>query len=196
MSSYVYDIAKSLGFGVRNDAKAMGNASDAGVRGVVGTIQTANAGASIFAEVKKNSSVAQTATNAAKYVSKAVNPLLCVASVARIAASDDRPSALIEETAAMSSMFAVEALMKRQFKEGSLLAECKLMKKSINNLNNFCANTKYLNKIKGGTVGNIIKGLGFILGSITAYSAGHYVGRKIADNTTRKYSFVTVNNDC
>ncbi len=193
MPSCIYDISKSLGFGVRNDAKAFGDGSDAGVRAIVGTIQTANAGTSIFAEANKTSNISRTASNAAKYVSKAVNPLLCVASVARVAASDDRPSALIEETAAMGSMFGVEALMKKQFQEGSLLAECKQVKSAVNKLNNFCANTKYLNKLKGGTIASILKGLGFIIGSISAYSAGHYVGKKIADNTTRKYSFVTAN---
>ncbi len=193
MPSYIYDISKSLGFGVRNDAKAMGNGSDADVRAVVGGIQTVNAGTSIFAEAKKTSAVSQTANNAAKYVSKAVNPLLCVASFARVAASDDKPSALVEETCAMSSMFGVEALMKKQFQEGSLLAECKLMKNSINKFNNFCTNTRFLNKFKAGTIGNVIKGLGFILGSISAYSAGHLAGEAIADNTTRKYSFITDN---
>ncbi len=193
MASCIYDISKSLGFGVRNDAKAMGDGSDAGVRGVVGAIQTANAGTSIFAEVNKTSRISQVANNAAKYVSKSVNPLLCVASVARVAASDDRPSALIEETCAMGGMFGVEALMKNQFKEGSLLAECRLVKNSVNSLNNFCANTRFLNKFKAGTIGNVLKGLGFIIGSISAYAAGHTIGKSIADNTTRKYQFVTAN---
>ncbi len=193
MPSYVYDIAKSLGFGVRNDAKAMGSGSDAGIRGVVGVIQTTNAGTSIFAEANKANRMSTVASNTAKYVSKAVNPLLCVASVARVAASDDRPSALIEETGAMTSMFGMEALMKKQFQEGSLLAECKMVKNSVNKLNNFCANTKFLNKFKAGTIGNVLKGLCFVIGSIAAYSAGHYAGKKVADNTTRKYSFVTAN---
>ena len=48
---YLYDVSKSLGFGVRNDAKALGNGSDASIRGVVGTIQTGKAATSIFAEV-------------------------------------------------------------------------------------------------------------------------------------------------
>lgn len=193
MASCIYDISKSLGFGVRNDAKAMGDGSDAGVRGVVGAIQTANAGTSIFAEANKTSRISQAANNAAKYVSKSVNPLLCVASVARVAASDDRPSAFIEETCAMGGMFGVEALMKNQFKEGSLLAECRLVKNSVNSLNNFCANTRFLNKFKAGTIGNVLKGLGFIIGSISAYTAGHTIGKSIADNTTRKYQFVTAN---
>ena len=193
MASYIYDISKSLGFGVRNDAKALGNGSDADVRAVVGTIQTANAGTSIFAEVNKTSKYSTPACNAARLASKAVNPLLCVAGAARVAASNDRPSALIEETAALSTMFGVEGHMKKQFQEGSLLAECKLMKNSINKFNNFCSNTRFLKNFKAGTLGNILKGLAFITGSISAYSLGHIAGEKIADNTTRKYKFVTAN---
>ncbi len=195
MSSYIYDVAKSLGFGVRNDVKAMGNGSDADVRAVVGGIQTTNAGTSIFAEAKKGSTISQTASSAAKYVSKAVNPLLCVAGVARVAASDDRPSTAIEEICGMSTMFGVEGVMKQQFKEGSLLSECKLMKNSINGFNKYCANNNFLSKFKAGTIGNMIKGLAFIIGSMSAYALGQSIGSKIADKTTRKYSFVPLVND-
>lgn len=191
MSSYIYDVAKSLGFGVRNDVKAMGTGSDADVRAVVGGIQTTNAGTSIFAEVNKGSTISKTANSAAKYVSKAVNPLLCVAGVARVAASDDRPSAAIEEICGMGTMFGVEGIMKQQFKEGSALAECKLMKNSINNFNQFCSGNRFLSKFKAGTIGNVIKGLAFIVGSMSAYAIGQSIGSKIADNTTRKYAFVT-----
>ena len=191
MSSYIYDVAKSLGFGVRNDVKAMGNGSDADVRAVVGGIQTTNAGTSIFAEAKKGSTLSQTASNAAKYVSKAVNPLLCVAGVARVAASKDRPSTAIEEICGMGTMFGVEGVMKQQFKEGSVLAECSLMKSSIENFNKYCSNNKFLSRFKAGTLGNLVKGLAFIAGSMSAYAVGQSIGSKIADNTTRKYAFVT-----
>ena len=43
---------------------------------------------------------------------KAVNPLLCVAAGVRVLNDEDQYAALIEETAAMSTMFGAESLMK------------------------------------------------------------------------------------
>lgn len=187
---YLYDVSKSLGFGVRNDAKALGNGSDAGVRGVVGTIQTGKAATSIFAEVNKYDKAARIAQNTANYFSQAVNPLLCVASVARVAASKDKLSTGIEESGAMGLMFAGEGLMKKQFKSGSALAECKLVKNNVAKFENFCSNTKFLKNFKPKSITSVLQGLAFIVGSISCYSAGHSIGKAIADNTTRKYAFV------
>ena len=187
---YLYDVSKSLGFGVRNDAKALGNGSDASVRGVVGTIQTGKAATSIFAEVNKYDKVARIAQNTANYVSQAVNPLLCVASVARVAASEDKLSTGIEEVGAMGAMFAGEGLMKKQFQSGSALTECKLVKNNVAKFEKFCANTKYLKNFKPKSITSVLQGLAFIVGSITSYSVGHSIGKTIADNTTRKYAFV------
>lgn len=189
---YLYDISKSLGFGVRNDAKALGNGSDAAIRGVVGTIQTGKAGASIFAQVNQYDDIAKAAVNTANYFSKAVNPLLCVASGVRVYKSKDRPSALIEESCAMGGMFACEGLMKKQFQSGSALAELKVTKQGIEKFYEFCQKTPLLNKFKAGSVGAVLKGIAFIAGSITSYNLGHSLGETIADNTTRKYKPVEV----
>ena len=190
MTYYLYDVAKSLGFGLRNGDKALNNTSDSGIRAIVGTIQTAKAGTSIFAEINKYDKAAKIAQNVANHTSTYVNPLLCVASVARIVASKDKPSATIEESCAMGSMFGVEAIMKSQFKSGSLLAESKLVKTGIEKLGNFLQKTPLLKNISATTVGSVLTGLLFIAGSITAYTVGQNIGKKIADNTTRKYSFI------
>ena len=190
MTYYLYDVAKSLGFGIRNGDKALNNGSDSGVRGIVGAIQTAKAGTSIFAEINKYDKFAKVAQNTANYASKYVNPLLCVASIARIAASKDKPSATIEESCAMGSMFGVEAIMKSQFKAGSILAESKLVKTGIEKLSKFLQKTPILKNLSTTTVGSVLTGLLFIAGSITAYTVGHNIGKKIADKTTRKYSFI------
>ena len=188
---YLYDVSKSLGFGVRNDAKALGNGSDAGVRGVVGTIQTGKAATSIFAEVNKFDKAARIAQNTANYFSQAVNPLLCVASVARVAASKDKLSTGIEESGAMGLMFAGEGLMKKQFKSGSALAESRLIKNNIGKFEDICRNTKVLKNFKPTSIASVLTGVAFILGSIGSYSLGHTVGKTIADNTTRKYAFIS-----
>ena len=67
----------------------------------------------------------------------------------------------------------------------------KTIKNSINNFNQFCSGNRFLSKFKAGTIGNVIKGLAFIVGSMSAYAIGQSIGSKIADNTTRKYAFVT-----
>ena len=187
---YLYDVSKSLGFGVRNDAKALGNGSDASVRGVVGTIQTGKAATSIFAEVNKYDKAARIAHNTASFFSQAVNPLLCVASVARVAASDDKLSAGIEEVGAMGAMFTGEGIMKKQFQSGSALAECKLVKDNVAKFEKFCSNTKFLKNFKPKSITSVLQGLVFIAGSIGSYTLGHSAGKVIADNTTRRYAFV------
>lgn len=190
VSHYLYDVAKSLGFGVRNEAKAMNDTSDSGVRAIVGGIQTIKAGTSIFEEVNKFDRVAKAASATAQYASTYVNPLLCVASFARVCGSQDKPSAAIEETCAMSSMFGVEALMKNQFKPGSVLAESKIVKSGAEHLGEVITKIPLLNKCKAGAVGSVLTGLAFIAGSISGYTLGHNVGENIADNTTRKYRFI------
>lgn len=189
----MYDFAKSLGFGVRNEAKAMNNTNDADWRCLVGGIQTAKAATSIFAEVNKYDMAARTAVNIANNMSKAVNPLLCVAALARVASEKDKPSALIEESCAMGAMFAVEGVMKSQFKEGSFLAETQAVKNCVNKLDDFCRSTRVLKNVKGGTLGSLLTGLAFIGGSILSFSAGENVGKNIADCTTRRQkAFVPV----
>lgn len=190
MSFYLYDVAKSLGFGIRNEAKAMNENSDSGVRAVVGGIQTVKAGTSIFAEVNKYDKATRIANAAAHTASNYVNPLLCVASFARVVANEDKPSATIEESCAMSSMFGVEKLMKSQFKPGSVLAESRLVKSGAENLGEVMQKIPLLNKCKVGAVGSVLTGLTFIVGSISGYTLGHNIGKEIADNTTRKYKFI------
>ena len=192
MSHYLYDVAKSLGFGVRNEAKAMKDTYDSDVRAVVGGIQTVKAGTSIFAEVNKLDKTAKIAKAGAQMASSYVNPLLCVGSFARVCGSEDKPSTAIEETCAMSSMFGVEALMKNQFKSGSVLAESRLVKSGVEQLGETMAKIPLLNRCKVGAVGGVLTGLTFILGSISGYTLGHNIGENIADNTTRKYSFIGV----
>ena len=190
MSHYLYDVAKSLGFGVRNEAKALNNNSDSEVRAVVGGIQTAKAGTSIFAQVHKLDEAAKVAHNAASYVSKSVNPLLCVASGARILASKDKPSTTIEEVCAMSSMFGVEKAMKSQFQAGSALAESKLAKNTYVTLENTIQKIPFIKNCKASSVGSVLTGILFIAGSISGYTVGQNIGKNIADNTTRKYLFI------
>lgn len=57
--------------------------------------------------------VSNAATKVTGLASKAVNPLLCVASGVRILKDDDQYAALIEEGAAMGTMFASEKLFKK-----------------------------------------------------------------------------------
>lgn len=186
MAHYLYDVAKSFGFGVRNEAKAIRETSDADWRAAIGGIQMAKAGTSIFAEINKYDAAAKAARNTAQYVSKAVNPLLCVAALARVMDEEDKASAALEEGLAVGTMFAGEGIMKSQFKPGSTLAETQAIKRSVRALDNFCKSTRYLKNVKGNAVASALAGLAFIAGSVLSFETGHSLGEYIADNTTRK----------
>lgn len=56
--------------------------------------------------------VTNTASKITGFASKAVNPLLCVASGIRVLKDDDQYAALVEESCAMGAMFASEKLFK------------------------------------------------------------------------------------
>lgn len=123
--------------------------------------------------------------------SKAVNPLLVGAAGIRVLKDDDQYSALIEETSAMGMMFGAEKLMKtaketffdiaengtKEITEqtGFIQGAKNLATKALNT-----AATKFSKLSKGGqTVTKVGIGLLFVAGSITAYSIGKTIGKKL-----------------
>lgn len=122
-------------------------------------------------------------------VSEWVNPLLVVASGVRVYNADDKKSAMIRETGAMSAMFGAEWAYKTLFGLGGKQAtyqNYKALDKASKALKTVCESNKFLSKLPSGKIGGIIKALGFIATSCGAFALGSSIGDKIAENTTAK----------
>lgn len=130
---------------------------------------------------------------------KAVNPLLIGAASIRVLNDDDQYAALIEEGCAMGLMFGAEKLMKTQRNNFYKLAESAAdtigeaakssgVKETLSKVISNSAK-KFSNLTKGQkTAVKIGLELLFVVGSICAYSAGKYIGKKLShrDKDTAK----------
>jgi len=187
----VYDvIAKSLVFGTRNLDKVADVAKhDEGrIFATVGQFtNAAKAAANLDNAIGKTSSAAinamtkaadsskalKTVAKGVNWASKNVNPLLVGAAGYRVLMAEDKTKALNREIYGMSSMFAVEALMKRGF-------QTKVWQNLIN---------KIPGK-KGKIIGGIIQGLIFVAGSIAASTAGYKIGDKMNEKLEKKTTII------
>lgn len=114
-----------------------------------------DAAISVFDDLAKRSKVVDYGVKAVKWGTNNVNPLICASGVLKVAMSDNKQEAAVNEIAALSTMFAGESLAKS-------------------------AIPKILEKVKlTGKIGNIVKGIAFVCASIASYSAGEYIGKKL-----------------
>ena len=209
MSAGIADPLRMLIFSCMNGGKAS-NAlrTDNTERGVVSVLQLKNSASGAMELAKGQTGAVATYLNgvsdsihAARETSKVfngvckgvnvvsewVNPLLCVASGVRVYNAEDKQSALIEETGAMSSMFAAEAVYKNLFGLGGKTATYqnhKFLRDFSTGFKDVCRHSKWLSRFPVGRLCGIAKALGFIATSCLAFSAGGSVGKSIADRTT------------
>lgn len=121
---------------------------------------------------------------AANFASKAVNPILCVASLSRALSAEDKKSAGIQEAGAMLGMFAFEGVAKSAM--GLAPVKNKFYNAVAGKLVNGLKATKLINKLPNNKFTAILKGLAFVAASCIGFSAGHGVGKLITKNTTEK----------
>ena len=134
------------------------------------------------------------------FVSKLVNPILIVASAVRAWHAKDKKSAAIQESGAMIGMLGAEYLYKKFFGLGGHSACYKnynWANKAANVAKNFITSNKLLSKLPANKFTTLLKGLGFIVTSCTAFALGSAGGKAIADRTTaveyaKKHRFDTV----
>jgi len=112
------------------------------------------------------------AGKAVDIASKNVNPLICVSSVIDVVNSDDKQSAIITNTAALGSMFAVEKVMKDHLDDIPKL-EC--FKDFSEKILKYSKETPHMKGIPA-----IIHGVAFVAGSVLAYSIGEKLGKSVA----------------
>ena len=211
MSVSLADPIRMMIFGCLNTEKANNSLrADNAERGVVAALQIKNAASDILDlahnktgtvadGLNKVSGGIKTARNSSKafdfvckgvnFFSKLINPILCVASAVRAWSAKDKKSAAIKELGAMGTMFAVEYGYKKLFGLAGKTATYqnnKMLNQIVTSGKKFCQNNKFLGKLPQGKLGALIKGLGFIIASCSAFEIGGRVGSFVAKNTTAK----------
>lgn len=120
-------------------------------------------------EISKSDKLIECAGKAVNFVSKNINPLIIVSAGYDVLQSDDKQSALITNTAALSSMFGVEHLMKKHLDD---IPKMDCMKGIVKQIAKF----EKENKCEG-KVSSIIHGVAFVVGSCASYSIGNKFGQ-------------------
>jgi aconitase B len=97
--------------------------------------------------------------------------------------SDDKVRTGITETAALSTMFMAEAMVKHNYNSAINSKTAKNIAEKASNNKILKPALEFLEKHKlKGKVGTVLKGLIFVSASMTAYSVGQKVGESVADN--------------
>ena len=130
----------------------------------------------------KNEGVLGKSAKGLQMASKAVNPLLCLASGYRVVTDDDWQSAAVEEACAMGGMFMAERAAKvlkspicNDLKVINSIKDEKLKNSLLEKAKKF-SNIKN-NKLKFGAI--IASEILFVCTSILAFGAGKEIGKKI-----------------
>ena len=137
----------------------------------------------------KTSKMLEWASKGANIAGELVNPLLCVAAGARVLNAEDKKSSLIQESAAMAGMFAVEGVIKSNLGLNGKPAKYinnKFLANLAKETKAFLATTKFLNKVPTNRLTGILKAAIFVVGSCTGFALGQKAGKLITKNTTEK----------
>lgn len=121
-----------------------------------------------LATFAKSEKLLQYAGKAIDFAAKNVNPLICVSAGIDVFNSDDKEAALVTNATALTSMFAVEKLMKKHLDE---IPKMDCMKGIAKKVMQFEKENKCEGKISA-----IIHGVAFVVGSCTAYNVGDKFG--------------------
>lgn len=122
----------------------------------------------------KSEKLLQYGGKALDFAAKNVNPLICVSSGIDVLMADDKESALIKNTCAVGTMFAVENVMKNHLDD---VVKIKGIDKIAQKV------MKWAKTFKGGekAVPAIVHGAAFVIGSCTAYNVGNKFGTLVAN---------------
>lgn len=103
------------------------------------------------------------------FASRNVNPLICLSAGVDVLTSDDKEATLVTNTAALTTMFATESLMKKHLED---VPKMKFMKGISEKVMTFAKKHHCEGKLP-----SIISGVAFVVGSCTAYDIGNRFGK-------------------
>lgn len=144
------------------------NAAGEGSKVVLGTLKN----------LANNDALLKFAGKAVNIAANNINPLICVSAGIDVLTSDDKESALITNTTALGSMFAVESLMKKHLDE---IPKMDCMKGISEKVLKFAEGTKAEGKLPA-----IIHGVAFVIGSCAAYAAGEKFGHLLTSKSDKE----------
>ena len=143
-------------------------------------------GSEAMKRIRESSKVAKVATKAISYTADHINPIICVASAAKVVGSKDKPDTLTRETCSLGTMFLFENATKRFLgltaqkgangeiikPQQALYRKSAFLSRHIDKFKTQCESTKYLNCISLKMLPGALKGIAFIFASITGYKVG------------------------
>lgn len=141
------------------------------------------AATSIFTSSKLNDCKALKYTGkAVNFVSKNINPLICVSSGIKIAKSDDKVKTGLVEIGALSGMFMGEGLMKK-YQDNIFTSKNveKIVQKAMDKGIFKTLGKKILSSNAPKDIALITKGLAFVGASISSYALGEKAGTHLAN---------------
>lgn len=123
----------------------------------------------------KNEALLKYFGKSVNYFGEHVNFLICASAGLKVMTAEDKKSAAIEQTSALTTMFAVEKQMKKHM--DSI--------KDIKGIDRLAAKISEFSKSIGCKNGIpvALKGIFFVTGSVTAYNAGEKFGIIVANKT-------------
>ena len=142
----------------------------------------ADAAISAFDKLAKKSRVVDYGMKGVKWAVNNVNPLICISSGIKVAASEDKLSTTIKEVGALSTMFAGEAIAKQILNNKDLHKT--ILDKATEKAPKLMA--KIAPKLSG-RIGNIIKGLTFVGASIASYTVGEKIGNALCEEVNTNW---------
>ena len=209
MTAGIADPLRYAVFGLMNTEKANNSLRvDQKERGLVAVLQVKNAASDVLdlskgkkGKIAKGLTGVSTGIHQAREANKAfdsvckgvnvlsklVNPILVVASMVRAWKSDDKKSAALRETGAMTFMLGGEWGFKTLFGLGGKTACYKNIKPInaiVTAMKGVMSTNKYLNKLPANKVTGLIKAIGFIITSCGMFEIGSRAGNAIAQRTT------------
>ena len=116
-----------------------------------------------------------------------INPILILASMVRVYKSDDKKSAALREAGAMGAMLGAETVYKKAFGLGgekAMYNNYKTTRNAAKWARTFCETNKYLSKLPTNQLTGLIKAVGFIITSCSAFALGGMAGQAVANRTT------------
>jgi len=163
-ATQLYNSVNATGVG----SKLMGQQNIIGscARGVNASFQT----------LKATNKAVNALSKSVDWASRNVNPLIIGAGAYKVYKSENKPKALVEEAAALSTMFLFEGAMKKHLSD---IPKIKCIAKYADKVLDYCNNTKLLGKISLKGIPSIVRALVFVGGSILGYTLGQKMGKKV-----------------
>lgn len=144
--------------------------------------KTARSALSVFSELAKENKVFEYAGKFTKFTVDNINPLICLSGVIKTISSDDKEKTAITEAAALSTMFAGEYFVKKNYDNIVNSSSFKNTLKKTSQSKYLKPLFEFLEKHKfKGKAGLIIKGLFFVSASMGSYSIGQKFGDDLSD---------------